>query len=343
MPTNSISERVIEDILTSDKSILAEVLSLTYSDLNLIARQRIVSSGKLDMLYLYKDEMLLIEIKVVPFYNDIITQINNYEIDLIDLQKQNRLINAKIKKLIVVTAAKENDYRLCEDLNIQLIVYKPEIILSRYYENFKELSTFLKIQSGDYGVVRLGLIKNTLSYLSEGLSVKEICKLENKSEKTIRNKISIAQLLNLVSKFKSNFFLTELGSQFVFLGEKILDDRLNQEQIELMSTFLKESPFFSSVTYTIFSLIETVFILSKNSYPVTKESVRDYFVKTVGKTTTWIAPKSKETATYIFSNYCSELEFLVRINNEYYITPKGIQAVLLLQLNRSIKLIESRK
>jgi hypothetical protein len=340
---NSISERIIEDILTSDKSILSEVISLNISDLSLVARQKIVSSGKIDMIYLHKDEMLLIELKVVPFYKEVITQINNYEIDLITLQNQNKLIKSKIRKIIVVSGARENDYVVCKENKIDLVVYKPEIILSKYYENFKELSSFLKIQSGDYGVVRIGLIKNTLNYLGQGLSLNEICNLENKSEKTIRNKISIAQLLNLVSKFKNTFFLTEFGTHFVDLGENIVDDRLNQKQIELLSNFLKENPFYSSVTYTVFSLIESVFVLSKNSYPVNKEAVKDYFVKSVGKTETWRANKSKETATYIFSNYACELEFLVRVNNEYYITPKGIQAILLLQLNRSIKLIENRK
>lgn len=341
--SNSVSEKIIEDILISDKSILSEVLSLNFSDLSLIARQKVVSSGKLDMLYLHKDELLLIELKVVPFYRDIIVQINNYEDDLLDLQNQNKLIKSKIRKIIIVTSAREIDYIICLENRIDLVVYKPEVILSKYYDNFKELSSFLKIQSGDYGVVRLGLIKNTLSYVGQGISLKEICNLENKSEKTIRNKISIAQLLNLVSKFKNTFFLTELGTQFVDLGENMIDDRLNQQQIELLANFLKENPFYSSVTYTIFSLIESVFVLSKNSYPVDKEAVKDYFVKSVGKTETWRADKSKETATYIFSNYACELEFLVRVNNQYYITPKGIQAILLLQLNRSIKLIENRK
>lgn len=340
--TNSISEKIIEDILTSDKSILSEILSLNFSDLSLIARQKKVASGKLDMLYLHKDEMLLIELKVVPFYKDVIIQINNYEADLIALQNQNKLIKSKIKKIIVVTGVKGNDYEICMENGINLVVYNPEIVLSKYYENFKELSSFLKIQSGDYGVVRLGLIKNTLSYLNQGLSIKDICSLEGKAEKTIRNKIAVSQLLNLVSKFKNTFYLTELGTKFVELGEKIVDDRLNQQQIELLSNFFKENPFYSSVTYTVFSLIESVFVLSKNSYPVEKESVKDYFVKSVGKTETWRADKSKETATYIFSNYACELEFLVRVNNEYYITPKGIQAILLLQLNRSIKLIENR-
>ncbi len=341
--SNFISEKIIEDILTSDKSILAEVLCMNFSDLSLIARQKIVLSGKLDMLYLYKDEILLIELKVVHFYREIITQINNYETDLIELQKQNKLINSKIRKIIIVTGSRESDYQVCKENKIDLIIYKPDSILSKYYENFKELSTFLKIQSGDYGVVRLGLIKNTLSYLGEGLALKEVCKLESRSEKTVRNKVSVAQLLGLVNKFKNTFYLTELGNQFVQADKKIVDDRLNQEQIELLSNYVKENPFYSSITYTIFSLIETVFVLSKNSYPVSIDSVQDYFVKSVGKTETWKADRAKKTATYIFSNYACELEFLAKVNNEFYITPKGIQAILLLQLNRSIKLIESRK
>lgn len=337
------SEKVVEDILTTDKSILAEVLSLNFSDLSLIARQRIVPSGKLDMLYLYKDKVLLLELKAVPFYKEIITQINNYKRDLLELQHQNKLIKAEIRKIIIVTGTKEGDNKLCDENQIELVIYRPEVILARYYENFKELSSFLKIQSGDFGVVRLGLIKNILTHLFDGRVIGEICRLEGKSEKTIRNKLSVAQLLNLVGKYKRSFFLTDLGNQFLESGEKILDDRLNQEQIELVSDFVKENPFYSSITYTILSFVESVFVLSKNTYPVSMDEARDYFVKSVGKTATWRTPKSKNTASYIFSNYARELEFLVRTPTGFYITPKGIQAILLLQLNRSIKLIESRK
>ena len=337
-----LSERVIEDILAADKSILSEVLSVNVSDLSIIDRQKIVSSGKLDLLYLCKDEILLIELKIVPFYKDIITQINNYEKDLIDLQNKNKIARSKIKKIILVVGCRESDYKSCKENNIALLVYKPEGILSRYYESFKELSTFLKIQSGDFGVVRLGLIKNSLNYLAQGLSIKEICKLEMKSEKTIRNKISVAQHLNLVSKFKANFFLTDSGNSFVELGDQILDDRLNQHQIDLISNFINENPFYSPITYTIYSLIESVFVLSKTSYPVPKDSLKDYFVKSVAKTETWRMPRARETATYIFSNYACELEYLVKVDNQFFLSPKGIQAILLLQLNRSIKLIETR-
>jgi hypothetical protein len=117
---------------------------------------------------------------------------------------------------------------------------------------------------------------------------------------------------------------------------------LNENQKAIIQSFVKESPFYSSITYSIFSIIETVFVLSKNSYPVPKNQVKDYFVKSVGKSGTWSAEKSKETATYIFSNYAIELDFLAIVDNEFFITPTGIQAILLLQLNRSIKLIENK-
>src|SRR3989339_1987469 len=120
-----LSERVIEDILAADKSILSEILSVNLSDLSIIDRQKIVSSGKLDLLYLCKDEILLIELKIVSFYKDIITQINNYEKDLIELQNQSKLIRSKIKKIILVIECRENDFKLCNENDIVLLSYKP--------------------------------------------------------------------------------------------------------------------------------------------------------------------------------------------------------------------------
>ncbi len=90
-------------------------------------------------------------------------------------------------------------------------------------------------------------------------------------------------------------------------------------------------------------MVETIFILAKSVYPVPKDAVRDYFIKSVGKGQTWKKARSRQTATNTFANYACELHFLVNVSNHFYITPRGIQAILLLQLHRSIKLIESRR
>lgn len=110
----------------------------------------------------------------------------------------------------------------------------------------------------------------------------------------------------------------------------------------MVMSFVIDNPFYSSITYTILTLVESVFVLAKSMYPVPREIVEDYFVKSVGKTRTWKTDKARKTASYIFSNYACELEMIANVDNQFYITPKGIQAILLLQLNRSIKLIESQ-
>lgn len=339
-----ISEKVIEDILSSDRSILAEILSVDHNNLSLIGRQKILESGRLDFLYLYENDLLLIELKTVGFYDGIIAQVNGYCADLEQLQRQHKLIGANIKKITLVTDCKPEDIRKCQQETIALLLYRPEHVLAKYYENFRELSAFLKIRSGDYGVVRLGLLKPTLQLLSGGKSIQEISQEENRSEKTIRNRVSVAELLGLVSKYKGEYFLTDFGITFLEADRSAtLDDRLSSGQIELLADFVKENSFHSSITYTILAFIETVFVLAKSIYPVPLKTAQDYFVTSVGKNQTWRTGKARETATYIFSNYACELLFLTKLNNHFYLAPKGIQAILLLQLNRSIKLIQAQK
>jgi hypothetical protein len=341
--TYTVSEKTIEDILSADKTILSEILGYNPADLSLIARQKILNSGKLDLVCMYDDVLVLVEIKAIPFYSQIIEQINGYHKDLQELQGHNKLINAPIQKVILVTSCSSADIARCEQESIRVCLYKPEQVLAKYFENFKELSYFLTMQSGDYGVVRLGLLNTTLRLLGEGKTQAQICLFDNKSIKTIKNRLSVAMNLGLASKYKGEYFLTELGESFVQYGNPNIADRLTDEQSNILSAFVKESPFYSQITYTILSFLETIFVLAKSSYPVTKDNAQHFFVKSVGKERTWKTPKARSTATYVFSNYACDLLFLAKIGNQFYITPKGIQAILLLQLNRSIKLIESQK
>jgi len=337
-----ISERVIEDVLIADKSIIAGILEIDPADLDLLARQKIVVSGKIDMLFIHRDEIILIELKVTPFYNAIIQQINEYYEDLVNLQNQNRLVKSPIRKVILVTDCQFKDEDLCKSESIDIITYKPKDVLSSYYENFKEVSYFLKVQPGDFGVTRLGLFKSTLNKISEGIKLNDVAKLENRSIKTIRNRVSVAMRLNLVAKHREEYYLTEMGEVFNSYSDEV-DDRLSIEQSDLLQAFIRENPFYSSITYTILGLIESVFILAKNYHPVPEDQVKEHFVQSVGKISTWAREKSKSTATYIFSNYAIELNFLTRLNNHLFLAPAGINAILLLQLHRSIKLIEQKE
>ncbi len=297
---------------------------------------------QLQQVEFFSKLLVLIELKITPFHPQIVEQINGYHRDLQELQKQNKLISAPIEKIILVTSCSSTDVKRCEQDSIRICVYKPEQVLAKYYENFKEISYFLTMQSGDYGVVRLGLLCNTMKLLGGGNTDLQISAMEGRSIKTIRNRLSVASLLGLVNKYHRRYFLTELGETFVKAGESNSSDRLTDEQSNMLSEFVTQSPFHSQITYTILSFLETVFVLAKSSYPVDKGEAERFFVKSVGKEQTWRTPKSRSTAAYIFSNYACDLQLLTMIGGKFYVTPRGIQAILLLQLNRSIKLIESQ-
>jgi hypothetical protein len=109
-----ISERIVEDILGSDKSTLADILSANPANPSLIPRQKALKSGNLDLLYLYENKLLLIELRVVPFYHDMIRQLDGYFEHLRDLQAQHRVISAPITKVARVAAAAAMGWRRCE-------------------------------------------------------------------------------------------------------------------------------------------------------------------------------------------------------------------------------------
>ena len=344
MMTTSVTEKVIEDILSADRSILAGVLSVNQGDLSPIARQKKFDSRRiLDLLYLHQNELLLIELKAVPFYSDIIAQINDYHNELLKLQSQSKLIKTKINKIILVTDARKEHFVACEKEEIKLIKFDIEEILFKYYQNFRELSAFLKIQPGNWGVVRLYLLKNTLTLFSQGITLQEISRIENKSIKTIRNRFMVATLIGLLEKNKDGYTLTKLCKEVLSADDFTSEERFNVEQFDLISEFVKDNPFFSQVTFSIMSVVDTVFILSKAEYPVKYDTFQDFFVRSLGKDKTWTKPQAQLTGTYHFANYAEELGFIQKVNNHLFLTPKGIQAILIFQLNRSIKLINARK
>jgi hypothetical protein len=166
--------------------------------------------------------------------------------------------------------------------------------------------------------------------------------IENKSTNTIHNRLAVASLIGLVEKNEGNCTLTALGKSIVKAEDKISDERFNVRQFELISNFVKENPFFSQITFSIMSVVDTIFILSKAEYPVKYDTFQDFFVRSLGKDKTWTQPQAQLTGTYHFANYAEELGLTQRVENYLFLTPKGIQAILIFQLNRSIKLINAR-
>jgi hypothetical protein len=96
-----IRETQIEDILISSPTLVKETLSLE-EEPRLIGRQIVVPSGRLDMLYIYQKDLLLIELKITAFQKKFIQQVINYRDDLILFQKQGKLVQGYIKPFLLL-------------------------------------------------------------------------------------------------------------------------------------------------------------------------------------------------------------------------------------------------
>lgn len=137
--------------------------------------------------------------------------------------------------------------------------------------------------------------------------------------------------------------MTKFGKKVLAIDDFTSEEKFGVNQFELISDFVKDNPFYSQITFSIMSVVDTVFILSKAQYPVKYEIFQDFFIRSLGKDRTWVKPQAQLTGTYHFANYAEELGFIQKVNNHLFLTPKGIQAILIFQLNRSIKLINAKR
>ena len=64
---------------------------------------------------------------------------------------------------------------------------------------------------------------------------------------------------------------------------------------------------------------------------------------TAGLLDKWDSEKAKSKGVRMYTNYNIDLGLIGRISNHYFVTPSGLSFVLLLNMHRSLKLIESAK
>ena len=108
-----IKESQIEDIFVTSPELLKTILKLD-DDPKLLGRQIVIPSGRLDMLYAYKTELLLIELKIVAYRAKFIRQILDYKNDLFNFQQDGKLVNGEIVPFLVLPNIDKTDLRTVE-------------------------------------------------------------------------------------------------------------------------------------------------------------------------------------------------------------------------------------
>lgn len=341
---NNISESQVEDALVANLQFLKKLLAVE-NDLKLIARQLRLKNGeqRIDLLVASGKDLCLVELKVVKYSDEFLLQTVEYKDELIALQQNGKLISGKINSYLLITDATQNQIQYSKQNDVELIVFKPIDVLTDYYKNLSSVAPFLNIKPNDYGVMNIGKINLTLYELSLGSSNENQIALKIKLAKGSANHLlKLGTEFGLVRKRKTNYFLTDLGDKYISdFKNDALKEKLSFNQIELLKKYISDDPFSSSSVFGIYSIVESAFLLARNKYPIELNDLQKMFQTVGGKVTEWQSSRALTTATYTFLNFAIDLELLGKIGKQIVITPAGFRFTLMLQLHKSIEMIES--
>lgn len=337
-----IRENQIEDVLVSAPILTRNILNLS-EEPRLLARQMILPSGRLDLLYAYQTNLLLLELKVVPLRQEFIKQVANYRNDLKTFQNNGKLLQGDIQTFLVCPEVSSELRTKAHSENIFCFEYSPEDVLHYFYTNLKPIASLAEKKPIDIGIWNLHLTHEFIYLLGETSSVKELHNLIGGSSRTLYNKIKFANELRLVN-WKPNrdeITLSNLGFEYVKRKDVFLPQRLSEEQASLLKQFVIKYPFESPVILGIASIVESVFSLAKNTYPVPFEQLLDYFTDYSGKHFDWQTKKSRFNGTKMYSNYATDLGLLGKSGETIFLTPEGFRFTIQMQLHKSLQLMDS--
>ena len=341
MPRLDISESQIEDALCGNLDLVAEYLGAD-KEVNLIARQLPLQGGKhrLDMLLSCGKKIFLVELKATMFLESHLRQILDYREDLRGLQKSGDLLEGEIESFLFVVQATERNIKAAATAGVRVVIYDPEKIMNAYFTRMASLSPFLQVKPKDHGTYSIRRMLRPLSQLSAGATKMDtIARKTSLRLPTVRHLLEGGKDFGLVRSKNQNFFLTDMGEEFVGAGGEESADSLSARQIEILKSFVAQNPFYSPSIFGVYAAIECAFLLARNAYPVKISELNSNFRMIGGKNSEW-ADNVLARRTRAFLRFSIELELLGRIGDKIVITPAGFRFILMLQLRKGIAMVE---
>ncbi len=332
-----IRESQIEDIFATQLDDVKSILSLN-ENLTLIDRQKRLNSGRIDLLFLSVSSLHLLELKAVTSKIEFCDQTIGYKNDLLELQIKNQIPSLPLKSYLVCPKFIHTHKDYCIKNDIIPIEFSPYELLKNYYFKVKAISNLISVKPSNHGLWNLHLFNPIIYAIEEDTHIARLSNITGKSKSTVGSYLRLANELGLTNReFKVT--LTDLGKKYVQLKDDSID-RLNENQVELLKDYIVKNPFSSPAIYGIYAAVESVFLLSKNFYPIPLSEAHKFFTTLSGKQSEW-AEKASNYAFIMYSNYAIDLGLLAKMERNYYITPAGIKFILLLELNKSILFVNS--
>jgi len=262
--------------------------------------------------------------------------------DLIELQNAHHLVSGNINAVLLVTSFSSDDNQTCLNKGIRLIKYNPGTVLETFYNYVAGVSGFLTIRPIDLGVWHIHVINRVLYLLSKYNTPDQLSEAIGIAINTVKNHLKFAMQLGLVRKYEGKYLLTDLGIAYVEARDPSLSvHQLSDPQIDILRKHIIKDPFSSNIVFGIYSLVESIFTLARNSYPVAIQDLMYYYKETVGKRYDWSTERSAFLGVNAFSNFAIELGLIAMVGNKLMLTPAGFRFILMLQLHKGIRIIDS--
>lgn len=349
------SERAIEDIFAQSPQLIADTFDFLDRSPRLVDRQQTLPSGRADLVYLAEDKVVIIELKVVTATADHVTQIEGYKDDY-----ENEVPGTEFatdRPIIPVLLAPEVPSQIqteCQSSGIVAQEYDIGSVLDSFQQSlFSNLAQF-QVTGAVTSVAGLGLLHGYLEYLyeartsvtlSEAASAYDQIGKGTSSAKRSRvsNFRQTAQNLNLVSSTNDGEILTARGERYVEAGDR--EDaywQVTADQADLIIDLLYDEPFTSDLTFSIMALLETVFELSKNTHPVPRDRIKDWYASKVGKRENWGARTRTDVVQWL-GTYLDELGLLIIIDQDFYLTPKGFNLLAYFAIDEGKAMLRSHQ
>lgn len=313
-------------------------------ELTLLSRQKILPSGeKIDLLFVADSHLKLIELKVEKCKFKFIRQVKNYKEELIKLQNTNRFITGDIDAFLLSPEIDQKQRNLCVKEGIIPCEYSPQNVLDAFFTRLKNFANFITLKPADHGLWHLNLLNRLLYTLSKKMTKEELAKEVGLSVSTVSSYLRLANDIRFIETVDNKkYCLGNLGKKYVWYRDiKAPAEFISDEQAKILQNFIIKDPFVSRTVFGIYTIVEAVFTLAKNTYPVPLNMVMNYFRESSGKHFEWSTNKTTFDGTKMYSNYATELGLIGQIGNKFYITPDGIRFILLLQLHKAIKVIDA--
>ena len=335
-----VRESQVEDVLASFPQIAQRVLDLDEPP-RLIARQMTIPSGRLDLLFATGQTLTLIELKVEDGRPEFVGQIQHYREDLEELQSQEKLVSVTIISVLLCPGFRRDAIEACGEAGVLATTYSPDEVLTEFFRALRPLADLIELRPTDFGLWNIHLIHRALYALDFTESVDEIAARIDLSKKTVSNHFRFAAQLKLIERDSDRIQLSRLGREYVAArNADAPPHNLSEEQAAVLRGFIVKDPFASPMIFGIFTMVEVVFSLARNGYPVPYEQVLSHFRAAAGKLFDWSADKTAYHGTHMYSNYAAELGLLGRGADALFLTPDGLRFILLLQLHKSLKMID---